>query len=62
MYCVVQLYGGENIGELGKLTGICQYFTYQYFPLPLKYSIGAYFYNLVLEQVLNCQVVVIFVL
>ena len=35
-------------GNIGKLTCIHQCFTYQYFPLPY-YSIGAYFYNFMLE-------------
>ena len=51
IYRIAQLCGGENIGEFGELTAICQYFTYQYFPT-LIHSIGAYFYNFILEQVL----------
>ena len=40
---------GENIGEFGKLTAICQCSTYWYFPYP----IGTYFYNFVLKRVLE---------
>ena len=45
-YCIVQLCGRENVGEL---TAIRQYFTNQYFPQPLIYSIDAYFCNFILE-------------
>ena len=45
-----------------KLTVIYIWFTYQYFPLLSIYSIGAYFYNCVLEQVLESSVVIIFVI
>ena len=35
-YCIVQLYGGGNIGKFGELSAIRQCFTYQYFPYPYK--------------------------
>ena len=44
---------GESIGEYGKLTVICQYFSYlPIFSLPVIYSIGAYLDNLMPEFLL----------
>ena len=33
-YSTITYMVGENIGELGELTAICQCFTYRYFPYP----------------------------
>ena len=45
-YCIVQLYGGGNIGKFGELSAIRQCFT-----SPIL--ISAYFLNFVLKRVLE---------